>query len=195
MWLLQTTTIELKKFFGSNIPEYAILSHRWDDNEASFRDVQCNNEAAHGWDKIRSACAFARERGWTYVWIDTCCIDKSSSAELTEAINSMYKWYQNAQECYAYLKDVPSNLSRVARDTFIGDSEWFTRGWTLQELLAPKEVVFVTNDWIESVDRLDVLEGVISKATGIEEEDFRLIRKNDVSVARRMSWAARRRCT
>ena len=196
MRLLETTTFELKEFFGSNIPEYAILSHRWDDDEVTFRDVQRHqNPTAGGWAKIRSACAFARERGQSYLWIDTCCIDKSSSAELTEAINSMFKWYQNAVECYAYLRDVPSGLNQAARDTFIGESEWFTRGWTLQELLAPTKLEFVTNEWTDSVDRLDVLRGVIEKATGIKEQDFNLFRRNEVSVARRMSWASRRKCT
>jgi hypothetical protein len=100
------------------------------------------------YEEILPSADFARIRGFDYIWIDTCCIDKSSSAELSETINSMFQWYKGSEICYAYLADV----SCYDYPTEFGDSEfsqsrWFTRGWTLQELVAPKEVIFVDRDW------------------------------------------------
>lgn len=100
--------IRFKEFYQNNIPSYAILSHTWEDGEeVTFED--CKSSAVKdkkGYKKIQHTCRLAIADGIEYVWIDTCCIDKSSSAELTEAINSMYKWYQQAKVCYAYLSDL-----------------------------------------------------------------------------------------
>ena len=86
-----------------------------------------------------------RDRQW--VWIDTCCIDRSSSTELSEAINSMFGWYSRAEECYAFLSDVRCSIeSEIVPETFSGSS-WFLRGWTLQELIAPAHVIFLSQDW------------------------------------------------
>ena len=107
MRLLNTSTIQLHEFFGSKIPFYAILSHRWEESEISFKDVtKSRNLDAPGWAKVRASCALAKSRGKQWIWIDTCCIDRRSSAELSEAINSMFAWYKNSIECYAYLVDV-----------------------------------------------------------------------------------------
>ena len=111
MRLLHTTTITLSSFDDDeSIPPYAILSHTWGDGEISLHDmskkVDSGLEQSEGYLKIRSCCALAEREGHEYVWIDTCCIDKTSSAELSEAINSMYRWYEKAQICYAYLADV-----------------------------------------------------------------------------------------
>jgi hypothetical protein len=109
MRLIDTKTLTLKEFFGNQIPPYAILSHTWHEEEVSFQDWADQSSASQkGYKKIFDACQLAQKHGYDYIWVDTNCIDKSSSAELTEAINSMFTWYQFAQVCYVYLSDVPS---------------------------------------------------------------------------------------
>jgi (2Fe-2S) ferredoxin len=171
MRLIDTKTLALKEFFGNQIPRYAILSHTWHEEEVSFQDWADQSSASQkkGYKKIFDVCQLARKHGLDYVWVDTNCIDKSSSSELSEAINSMFKWYQLAQVCYVYLFDVPSReaaskasssskvnrrLNRPSRrpktqefSWYFHNSRWFTRGWTLQELLAPRHVEFYSNDW------------------------------------------------
>ena len=143
MRLLNTNDLELEPFYGEDVPKYAILSHRWEDEEISLQELQgSNNQHKAGWEKVRQFCNFAQRYHYEYVWIDTCCIDKTSSAELQEAINAMFQWYRNADICYVYLNDVSSDWSFIKQgDRYIGQvslrsSKWFTRGWTLQELLA-----------------------------------------------------------
>ncbi|KAL8669256.1 MAG: hypothetical protein Q9168_006140 [Polycauliona sp. 1 TL-2023] len=151
MRLLQTETLEFHEFFDSQTPVYAILSHRWTSNEVSFQDFDsCKQGRKQNFAKIHNYCQLARKTGYDWVWIDTCCIDKGSSAELTEAINSMYAWYENAGICYAYLADVlavegQGGWSHTHRQVL--NSQWFTRGWTLQELLAPEVVLFLDVNW------------------------------------------------
>lgn len=107
MRLIDTNTGTLEEFVGSKIPRYAILSHTWEEGEVSYKDYMSGKfEGRKGHEKVVQTCRLARQRRIGYAWIDTCCIDKSSSAELTEAINSMYRWYQQAEECYAYLSDL-----------------------------------------------------------------------------------------
>ena len=135
--------------------------------------------------------------GWDWIWIDTCCIDKRSSAELSEAINSMYLWYREAQVCYAYLSDVCINVDtgepfyQHVYKTF-HESRWFRRGWTLQELLAPQSVVFYDRKWTELGTRSS-LEHEVSLATGISIEF--LNQPLTASVAQKMFWASRRETT
>ena len=134
--MLHTGFFDFEEFFDApeQLPDYAILSHRWGSNEVSYHEFSSkaveNNER---YIKIRKSCEFAVDRGLRYIWIDTCCIDKKSSAELSEAINSMFRWYAGARECFAYLADASVGGS-------FRESEWFQRGWTLQELLAPTKV-------------------------------------------------------
>lgn len=143
MRLLQLTddgNIEFTEYVGKHTPAYAILSHRWGDagDEVSYTDVvEGRHMSKVGYAKIRSCGEQAKKDGLTHFWVDTCCINKESSAELSEAINSMYAWYQNADICYAYLSDVRDSEE-------YGESAWFERGWTLQELLAPADVLFST---------------------------------------------------
>jgi hypothetical protein len=141
----------LTKDLIHNIPPYAILSHTWgaDTEEVTFRDVMDGTgRSKTGYDKIQFCGEQAKRDGLLYFWVDTCCIDKSSSAELTEAINSMFRWYQNADKCYVYLSDVSKSdfdkrdVSSSAGKSAFRESRWFTRGWTLQELLAPVSVEF-----------------------------------------------------
>lgn len=137
-------TLCLAEFIDDRIPAYAILSHTWgsDGDEVTFKDVT-KQTGTHklGYEKLRFCQRQAAKDGLDYFWVDTCCIDKSSSAELAEAINSMFLWYQNAAKCYVYLPDVstPASDEQVWRAEF-RSSRWFTRGWTLQELISPKVV-------------------------------------------------------
>ncbi|KAL8831463.1 MAG: hypothetical protein Q9170_005278 [Blastenia crenularia] len=191
MRLLNTTTITLHEFHGHRTPLYVILSHTWEQDEVSFQDIQALHHGhlagLAGYEKIISCCALAASEGWEYIWIDTCCIDKRSSAELTEAINSMFRWYKEAQLCYTYLSDVLTS----SPDDFCY-SRWFTRGWTLQELLAPGIVTFVNAFW-EVLDTKRSLRKELSAVTGISAEH--LIDPLSASVATKMSWASQRETT
>ena len=156
----------------------------------TFHDfMSANNRHRPGYGKILSCSSFAAQRGYAWVWIDTCCIDKKSSAELSEAINSMYRWYQNAAECYAYLRDVdsPDSIPQICR------TEWWIRGWTLQELLAPDRLVFLDCSWNVIADK-NQMASDISRITGIPELYLRRPeRLREASVAMRMSWASHRK--
>jgi hypothetical protein len=112
MWLVNTTSLELEEFFGNDVPPYAILSHTWGIQEVSFQDMQGYQairaaSRKQGYIKVMKSAAQAAADGHDYIWIDTCCIDKKSSAELSESINSMFRWYHQARVCYAFLADVP----------------------------------------------------------------------------------------
>jgi hypothetical protein len=147
----------LTEFFGHNIPSYAILSHTWgsDGEEVTYRDlVDHTGKDKVGYAKIEFCGRRATTDDLQYFWVDTCCIDKSSSAELSEAINSMFHWYQKAARCYAYLSDVSvhefDQTDRLWKSAFL-QSRWFSRGWTLQELIAPALVEFFSqegDDWV-----------------------------------------------
>ena len=142
--------------------------------------------------KIRKACAVARAGGYRYIWIDSCCIDKTSSSELSEAINSMYAWYGGADTCYAYLADVPSAEVPVTKDSPFSRSRWFTRGWTLQELIAPIELKFLSKDWELIGTKYDLAE-VLEEITGISKEALlHEMALDGFSVAQRLSWASMR---
>ncbi|CZR63854.1 uncharacterized protein PAC_13751 [Phialocephala subalpina] len=155
MRLINVNTYETQEFIGTNIPPYAILSHTWGSEEVSFQDWQDTSRRSQkaGFAKIQGACDQAREDGLEYVWVDTNCIDKTSSAELSEAINSMFAWYRDATQCYVYLADVPDTAATLNSDRGLDEddlfcrSKWFKRGWTLQELLAPEVIVFFSQDW------------------------------------------------
>lgn len=191
MRLLHTGLLRFEEFFDSKVPKYAILSHRWEEQEVSFQDFNVGEEQEwKGFLKIRSCCALAKSRGFDWVWIDTCCIDKKSSAELSEAINSMFRWYAEAGECYAYLSDVrwTKSLDISISKTF-AQSAWFTRGWTLQELLAPSNVIFFDCNWGCIGVKKDLL-AEISIVTGIEIQYLKNIHR--ASVAAKMSWVSRR---
>ena len=203
MRLLDTRTGE---FFWTADPDYvryAILSHVWSkEHEDTLQDLErihleVRNERKDNPDlpadaalqraspKVRNACAYALKEGFDYIWIDSCCIDKATSAELSEAINSMYAWYSKAIICYAFLHDVSSR-------SHLHQSEWFTRGWTLQELIAPRAVIFLSSQWEEIGDKV-VLAGILERITGIDDAVLRHSRPlTSISVARRLSWASKR---
>ena len=185
-------------------PKYAILSHRWREDEVSYEDVlERKNPNKRGWTKLNQFCSLIKSHGYQYGWIDACCIDKASSAELSEAINSMYMWYRCSTTCYAYLDDVPSNTNGDGgHSSALAQSEWFTRGWTLQELLSPYEVKFVDQEW-HSIGTRRGLSRLISKFTHIPATTVTRYVGTDVAgsysptsgVGEVMSWAARRKTT
>ncbi|KAK4233234.1 heterokaryon incompatibility protein-domain-containing protein [Achaetomium macrosporum] len=201
MRLLNTETFQLESFASHETTSYAILSHTWGKDETLFEDIRIKppgplNTGKLGDAKVLGACAKARSRGYRYIWIDTCCIDKSSSAELSEAINSMFEWYRTSQVCYAYLSDITHG-----DETMLDKSRWFTRGWTLQELIAPCEVLFCSRDWKTLGNRRD-LAAQLSDITGIHGA---ILRRDpgmnvnrllaETSVAARMSWIRHRQTT
>jgi len=197
--------LSLTKDFGENdIPQYAILSHTWgaDTEEVTFRDlVDGTGEKKVGYDKIRLCGEQARRDGLLYFWVDTCCIDKSNSNELSEAINSMFRWYRNAVQCYVYLPDVPKphfdagdKSDQLHWLPEFQRSRWFTRGWTLQELIAPTSVEFYSEGW-EKLGSKTSLEQYIRDITGIPVKSLRGGSLSDFSVTERMLWGDTRETT
>ncbi|KAF5338549.1 hypothetical protein D9758_016551 [Tetrapyrgos nigripes] len=195
MRLLHTKDFTVKQFFD-DIPRYVILSHTWEQDEVTFQDIQ-NLDIARsktGWRKVENACARARRYCFDWIWIDSCCINKESSAELSEALNSMYQYYEDAAMCYVYLSDVSGEYHPGSEKSNFRDSRWFKRGWTLQELLAPEYVVFLDEGW-ERIGTRWGLRGVVSAVTGIPVDVFEGRIVDEYSVAQRMSWAAFRETT
>jgi hypothetical protein len=195
--------LSLVEYDDGKIPAYAILSHTWglDGQEVPLKDLvegtgTGRNKA--GFEKIEFCRKRAASDGIQYFWVDTCCIDKSSSAELSRAINSMFRWYQNADRCYVYLSDVSTSgdpahhqSSDTAWEAAFRRSRWFRRGWTLQELIAPASVEFFSREG----DRLGskkTLEKAIHKITGVAIEALRGGSLLHFPVDERMSWAKHR---
>jgi hypothetical protein len=184
MRLLDTKTLRFRLFVGRNLPKYAILSHTWRDEEIVFEDVRDGPSALmallkKGLRKLLDSCGMARRAGYDLIWIDTCCIDKSSSAELSEAINSMFSWYEKADVCFAYLDDYHSDQEPAvgtgddqSQTEHVAKCYWFTRGWTLQELLAPRDVHFFNADWKFIGNRYSLARW-ISNETGIYQDILR----------------------
>ncbi|TGJ78993.1 hypothetical protein E0Z10_g9771 [Xylaria hypoxylon] len=196
MRLIDVNTLQLKEFHDK-IPPYSVLSHTWEGEEITFQEYliatgpdaksHSHIKQKQGFSKIIGACNRARADKLGYLWCDTNCINKSSSAELSEAINSMYAWYRDSVVCYAYLADVGGNPNSFAT------SRWFTRGWTLQELLAPDKVIFFDRNWGVLGDRKDLAD-TICNVTRIHIgalHDQNTV--SQYSIAQRMSWAADRR--
>jgi hypothetical protein len=195
MRLLNSKSLELSEFYDTEIPPYAILSHTWGKEEVTLQDIQrpdVQNKA--GFAKIMGCCNQAKLDGIEWVWIDTCCIDKTSSAELSEAINSMYAWYKDSEVCYAFLADVPPLDPFFPKDAF-EKARWFKRGWCLQELIAPRKIEFYAKDWTEIGTKWS-LHSQIERITGIPA-DFLLQNTAlaNYTAAQKMSWASERRTT
>lgn len=222
MRLLNAQTYQYHEFYDGNTPPYGILSHTWGDGEVSFQDL-CHGpspavQSKNGWQKIDHCCRQAQKDSLEYVWVDTCCIDKSSSAELQEAINSMFDWYARSSECYVFLADFkrPAELSSTveliqaedaAASIILGavigslpgfkDARWFQRGWTLQELLAPESVRFFDAAWSEFGNKIS-LGSQLAQITHISQSILLATimgarqALSNVSIAQRMSWASNR---
>lgn len=233
MRLLNTKSLSFTEFYEPEVPPYAILSHRWQEDEITYRDVRDSmNLDKAGWNKVKRFCTLISEgyknshnyreilqqeydywanspestlpqkveTGCSYyewVWIDTCCIDRSSSAELSEAINSMYTWYKHASICFVYLFDLA--ITHFPDQKWFGVfsmSSWFTQGWTIQELLAPYTIYFIPNDWQTLLGTKVTLVSPISEVTGIGADIlFHGYDLQSCSIATKMSWASRRHCT
>ncbi|RMZ09683.1 hypothetical protein D0860_04139 [Hortaea werneckii] len=270
MLLLNARTYALKFFHtAKSAPPYAILSHTWEDDEVLFKDMDDleSAKAKSGWQKIEYICRQALEDGLEWAWVDTCCIDKSSSAELSEAINSMFKWYECSTVCYVYLcdltmavalrddapmvstwleratqmtpvrpgpfvrtlhaseslwqgqeayfKEATSQTMSAMRDDDEGMSrpcneldislidtlgafssvKWWSRGWTLQELLAPRNVVFMDQHW-QQVARLPEIVATVSTISSVDVEVLlKTAPLQSRCIAERLSWASKRSTT
>jgi len=184
------------------IPSYAILSHTWEGQEVTFNDLMYGTgKSKAGYGKIQFCGQQTERDGLRYFWVDTCCIDKSNHVELQEAINSMFRWYQNATKCYVYLSDVSIakrkanyKLSKFTWELAFQESRWFTRGWTLQELLAPPSVEFFSQEGQQLGDKR-ALERQIHEKTGIAISALRGTPLCEFSVEERLSWAKSRQTT
>jgi hypothetical protein len=196
MRLINTTTQTLDEFESAETPPYAILSHTWTNGEITYQDLANERKAGKeaGYAKLDNGCKVAAAAGFDYLWLDTCCIDKTNNVELSEAINSMFQWYKNAGICFAYLADVPASADLPGADSPFSRSKWFTRGWTLQELLAPSHVTFLANDWT-SIGCKTTFVSLISEMTGIPTDFLLGEDLEHASVAMRLSWASCRKTT
>jgi hypothetical protein len=192
--------LSLTKNLIEDIPSYAILSHTWgaDDDEVTFDDIknESGKSKASGYAKIQFCGEQARRDGLQYFWVDTCCIDKANHAELAQAIASMFRWYRNAARCYVYLSDVSARKchnspAKRTWESAFRKSRWFTRGWTLQELLAPKLVEFYSQEGEHLGDR-NTLEQEIYEITEIPLTALRGTPPSHFSVDERLRWAAKR---
>lgn len=193
--------LSLTKNFVQDTPPYAILSHTWgdDDQEVTFKDVEDGvGKDKDGYRKILFCGQQAASDGLQYFWVDTCCINKSDNAELSEAINSMFKWYQKATRCYVHLSDVSKDHNTQnddpARSTWklaLRKSRWFTRGWTLQELIAPSSVEFFSTDGQRLGDK-NSLEQLLHEITMVAIGALRGRALSEFTVDERMSWSSGR---
>jgi len=198
------------EFGDDEVTEYAILSHRWIQQEVDYNEVvklakmdeeeRTEIRQRDGYRKIIQSCKQAKKDEYKWLWVDTCCIDKRSSAELSEAINSMYRWYENAIVCYTYLHDVSGsslptacNMERYANSD--GWPEWFSRGWTLQEMIAPKDLQFFNKHW-NPIGNKRALSRILQDITRVPQDILKDgFASNRPCVAQIMSWAANRTTT
>ena len=216
MRLINVDSLKLESFPNDD-HIYAILSHTWETEEVTFQDIidegrRSQIESWKGYQKILSVCKVAQQDGWKYVWVDTCCIDKTSSAELSEAINSMFSWYRKAQVCYIYLADVPDAAGyHNSPHSAFSHSRWFKRGWTLQELIAPSFSIFFDAQWreigtkadlhltISEITRIlpEVVRGHVSDPAKITRFNTRPVGMDprSVSISEKMCWAYGRETT
>lgn len=188
---------ELVDYRGDrHLPHYAILSHTWgqDCDEVTFDDIiRGTGTEKAGYRKITFCAKQAVSDGLQFFWVDTCCINKESSAELQEAINSMFRYYRNAAHCYVFLSDVSLD-SLAAEDLAFQKSKWFTRGWTLQELLAPKSVKFYSKEWKLLGSKSSRVKE-IAEVTHIPTEALEQGDLLSFTVEQRMAWAKERETT
>ncbi|EMC91804.1 hypothetical protein BAUCODRAFT_78895 [Baudoinia panamericana UAMH 10762] len=199
--------IAFTKFFlkQDKVPRYAALSHQWSEDpssEVTFADIRDGTGLGKpGYAKLRSCGEQAAKDGLQYFWLDTCCINKDNPAEVTEAVTRMFQWYRQSSRCYAYLRDVsaeglgaPGSVLPSQLEAAFRASRWFTRGWTLQELLAPASLEFFSKEWILLGDKVS-LQKPIHEVTGIPLEALRGKPVAGFSIADRLSWAQKRQTT
>ncbi|KAL7800134.1 RNA 3'-terminal phosphate cyclase domain-containing protein [Trichoderma ceciliae] len=214
MYLIHTKTLQLQSFLheaghpaihgrahsvaASALPRYAILSHTWGDGEVLFEDMMAKDRTAakkkKGYKKIENGCRRAAADGFDYLWMDTCCIDKNSLAELSEAINSMFRWLKQCSLCYVFLEDCQGTKPYQISSHSTNVPRWFTRGWTLQELIAPDTLHFYSANWAFLGTKSDHIDA-LSQVTGIDQYALSGGDLFRISIARRMSWMANRKTT
>ncbi|KAI4949152.1 hypothetical protein J4E91_005616 [Alternaria rosae] len=188
MRFVDTEFIQVRELEEGGPDKYAILSHTWGHGEVTYQDMRADSASGRiGYSKVKQACKIALELGYRYLWMDTCCIDKTSSAEVSQAINSMFQYYQEAEYCIAFLSD----WDTASRDG-LRKSRWFKRGWTLQELLAPKRVKFYDANWQYRGDKIELSDDIQAAAKIQRAVLDGSIALEDVPVAVRMSWASSR---
>ena len=195
MRFINTTSLKFHEVSDFELQKlkYSILSHRWTwgNDEMLYMDVLSMDSGVKskgGYAKFADACALAGRLGYEFLWMDTCCISKTDAVEMAEAVNYMYRWYSMAKICIAYLQDAtfPAQIS---------ESEWFDRGWTLQELIAPKNVSFYDRSWNYLGDKISLC-NVLVRKTGIPADVLHNSKLPQAcSIAQRMSWAAKRKTT
>lgn len=198
---LPSGTYELTYFDHDDPPPYAILSHTWEEGqEVSYQELIAGaGRDKTGFEKIRFCGERAAADKLQYFWVDTCCIDKTDISELETAINYMFRWYQRSSKCYVYLSDVsvgdhdPAVFPITWADAF-RRSRWFTRGWTLQELIAPGIVEFFSKECKRLGSKI-TLEDQIHDITRIPINALRGQNPAELSVEERMSWVASRKTT
>jgi DNA-directed RNA polymerase subunit RPC12/RpoP len=194
--------LSLTEVFGDNAPHYAILSHTWNEDnekEVTFSDIENKSGTKKaGYAKLQFCGKQAKKDGLEYFWVDTCCINKANHVELSEAITSMFRWYRDAVKCYVYLSDVPTRTGdnndeiEQAWQSAFRDSKYFTRGWTLQELLAPQCVEFFSREGKYLGDKI-LLKKQIHDITQIPIAALSGTPLSDFSVNERKRWAAKRK--
>jgi hypothetical protein len=191
-----------EKPFDDNIPSYAILSHTWGNQEVTFTDmVNDSGRTKIGYEKIKFCRGQAARDGLQYFWVDSCCIDKSNSQEIQEAITSMFRWYQQAAKCYVYLSDVSTKKRKLGDEEpqntweqVFRKSRWFSMGWTLQELLAPASVEFFCERGNRLGDKQS-LEQLVHEITEIPILALRGSTLSHFSAEQKLGWAKSRRTT
>ncbi|KAL8855447.1 MAG: hypothetical protein Q9178_007917 [Gyalolechia marmorata] len=202
--LLNVESFTLQQFKDEECPPYVIISHRWAEDPSQevvyddmaqppkLRSSRLKSKPASA-SKITQACQKVLEHTngeITHLWLDTVCIKQDNPMELSTAINSMYRLYEEAKVCFAYLSDFPSTEVQT-----LGQSDWFNRGWTLQELIAPREVQFFDRDWRLLGDKWDLRKELTSRTNIDKKYLIDSMFKNFASVSKRMSWMVGRRTT
>jgi hypothetical protein len=195
-------SFELVSCDSNDPPPYAILSHTWTDGEVMYNELVAGTAANKaGYVKIRFCVEQAAKDGLEYSWVDTCCINKATNDELSSAINSMFRWYKRASKCYVYLSDVSVPGEVTSAETFpitwehaFRQSRWFTRGWTLQELLAPATVKFFSRNGKQLGTKIS-LERKIHEITRIPLSAIRGQPLTEFSIEERMNWSSKRKTT
>lgn len=198
MRLIQTSTLTLHHFHDQEIPEFAALSHTWGAEEITFQEFESKSSThKFGYEKVSLFCSLCVQRNIQWAWADTVCIDKTNSAELSEAINSMFLWYRRSIVCFAYLDDLSqlTGPDPSSWEEHFKKSKWFTRGWTLQELLAPNNVEFYTQQWVKIGDKLS-LQKLLTELTGIDASYLKASKNIGLAcIAQKMAWASKRQTT
>ncbi|KAG2337934.1 hypothetical protein BDR05DRAFT_969717 [Suillus weaverae] len=181
--------------------QYAMLSHRWEGNEPLLQDIQGKSvydpelDLVGGMTKLRSFCKTSRDAGYNWAWSDTCCIDKSNNVELQESVNSMFVWYHHSALTIIYLSDVPPSSKSGA----LAKSVWNTRGWTIQEFIASKIILFYQNDWTLYLDdhtpnhkESFAIMQELKDATGIDQPAVVAFRPSMGGAREKLHWASTR---